>query len=180
MRGIQFSGANETTLMTADELGTICIWDTPNSEWARRPSLIPRLCIESTPSQVIYSSQEAPTLTAVWVDPISAVATGQADGTIRLYRVEPSRASSRFVNGAVRATEEGRRGANGLFDELPKEPWACVWRLTRRVSVMCDHSDAVWSLFSNGRAGPGCSRWLFSASASGCMKGYDLESGGRV
>ena len=98
--------------MTADELGTICIWDTPHSEWVPPPPLIARLCIEPVPSQVIYSSQEAPTLTAVWVDPISAVATGQADGTIRLYRVEPSRASSRFVNGAVRATEEVCRGAS--------------------------------------------------------------------
>ena len=70
--------------MTADELGTICIWDTPHSEWAPPPPLIARLCIEPVPSQVIYSSQEAPTLTAVWVDPISAVATGQADGTIRI------------------------------------------------------------------------------------------------
>lgn len=166
--------------MTADELGTICIWDTPHSEWAPPPPLIARLCIEPVPSQVIYSSQEAPTLTAVWVDPISAVATGQADGTIRLYRVEPSRASSRFVNGAVRATEEVRRGANGLFDELPKEPWARARAVRCRVSVLCDHSDAVWSLFSNGRASPGCRRWLFSASASGSMRGYDLESGGCV
>ena len=113
----------------------------------------------------------------MWVDSISAVATGQADGTIRVYRVENSRPSSFFINGAVCAKEKSRRGANGLFDELPKEPWARGRVVRRRVSVLCDHSDAVWSLFNNGRASSGCSRWLFSSSASGSMKGYDMESG---
>ena len=46
-----------------------------------------------------------------------------------------------------------------------------------RMSVIYDHSDAVWSLFNNDGASVECSRWLFSASASGCMKGHDMESG---
>ena len=46
-----------------------------------------------------------------------------------------------------------------------------------RMSVIYDHSDAVWSLFNNDGASEECSRWLFSASASGCVKGHDMESG---
>lgn len=46
-----------------------------------------------------------------------------------------------------------------------------------RMSVIYDHSDAVWSLFNNDGASEEFSRWLFSASASGCVKGHDMESG---
>ena len=102
-------------------MGVICIWDTPDTEYAFTSPLTHRLCINPTPSQVIYSSQTSPTLVATWLSSMNTVATGRADGSIQLYRVEPSCPSAVFVDGAVREMDEESRYSNGLFDTMPGE-----------------------------------------------------------
>lgn len=52
---------------------------------------------------------------------MNTVATGRADGSIQLYRVEPSCPSAVFVDGAVREMDEESRYSNGLFDTMPGE-----------------------------------------------------------
>ena len=102
-------------------MGVICIWDTPDTEYALTLPLTHRLCVNPTPSQVIYSSQTSPTLAATWLSSMNTVATGRADGSIQLYRVEPSCPSAVFVDGAVREMDEESRYSNGLFDTMPGE-----------------------------------------------------------
>ena len=76
---------------------------------------------------MIYGTQQScPVLTATWVSPIHAVATGSSDGSIALYRVDDCCPSSRFVDGSVKDvkenTEESRRW-NGMFDMFPSNPY---------------------------------------------------------
>ena len=45
------------------------------------------------------------------------------------------------------------------------------------MSLMTDHSEAVWALFNNEMASDRSKYLLFSASASGSVMAHDVEHG---
>lgn len=49
--------------------------------------------------------------------------------------------------------------------------------MKHRMSLITDHSEAVWALFNNELASDRSRYLLFSASASGSVMGYDVEHG---
>lgn len=75
---------------------------------------------------MIYGSQQScPILSATWVSPIHAVATGSSDGNIALYRVNDCYPSSCYVDGGVKDVKENadeNRRWNGMFDTFPSNP----------------------------------------------------------
>ena len=53
-----------------------------------------------------------------------------------------------------------------------------IWeRVRHRMSLMTDHSEAVWALFNNEMASDRSKYLLFSASASGSVMAHDVEHG---
>ena len=60
---------------------------------------------------------------------------------------------------------------------IPQQPVGFGWRVRHRMSLMTDHSEAVWALFNNEMASDRSKYLLFSASASGSVMAHDVEHG---
>ena len=115
LSAIQSLAFNQSSLMSCDRKGTVCIWEL-NQLCVMTIRLIDRLKYNEQPSQVIYSGID--TLSATWIPCMNAVALGDVNGAITLYSVMPSQGYTMYQSGEF-FTQEG----NGLFDSAMKDPY---------------------------------------------------------